>query len=147
MQPLKNRQSKGLKTIWSECSTGAFCNTFDLHLAIIRLENLLFGLFLSGNIRQVLLYTEMTDISIYACDQVMLFLILQCGLFSGQTMLGKLLVLHFLKSYNHSWEKQVLNECPSPFEKCNAPEASIRIIMVCRLKNFNVNNATLKNKI
>ena len=38
-RPLKNRKTKVLKTIGSlvqvksivECSTGAFCNTFDLH--------------------------------------------------------------------------------------------------------------------
>ena len=29
----------------AECSTGAFCNTFDLHLAIISLENIFLGLF------------------------------------------------------------------------------------------------------
>ena len=40
----------------AECSTGAFCNTFDLHLAIIGLKNLFFGLLLSGGLRQVLLY-------------------------------------------------------------------------------------------
>ena len=40
----------------AECSRGAFCNTFDLHSAIIGLENLFFGLLLSGLLRQVLLY-------------------------------------------------------------------------------------------
>ena len=29
----------------AECSTGAFCNTFDLHKAIFRLENLLLVFF------------------------------------------------------------------------------------------------------
>ena len=46
-RPLKNRQTKVLKTNGSvmkvekfaECSLGAFCNTFDLHLGIIGLEN------------------------------------------------------------------------------------------------------------
>ena len=32
----------------AECSIGAFCNTFDLHLAVIHLESLFFGLLLSG---------------------------------------------------------------------------------------------------
>ena len=34
---------------------GAFCNTFDLHQAIIGLENQLLLFFLSGCLRQVLL--------------------------------------------------------------------------------------------
>ena len=34
----------------------SFCNTFDLHSAIIGLENLLFWSFLSGRLRQVCLY-------------------------------------------------------------------------------------------
>ena len=46
-RPLKNRQTKALTTNGSlmkvegvaECSLGAFCNTFDLHLAIIGSEN------------------------------------------------------------------------------------------------------------
>ena len=40
----------------AECSLGAFCNTFDLHLAIIGLENQFLVFFLSGRLRQVLLY-------------------------------------------------------------------------------------------
>ena len=48
--PLKNKQNKGLKACGSlmqvksatECSLWAFCNTLDLHLAIIGLENLFF---------------------------------------------------------------------------------------------------------
>ena len=39
----------------AECSKRAFCNTFDLHLAIIGLENQLLDFFLSGRLRQVLL--------------------------------------------------------------------------------------------
>ena len=39
----------------AECSLGAFCNTFDLHLVIISLEYQ-FVLFLSGRLRQVSLY-------------------------------------------------------------------------------------------
>ena len=35
---------------------GAFCNTFDLHEAIIGLENQFFVFFLSGRLRQILLY-------------------------------------------------------------------------------------------
>ena len=38
----------------AECSLGAFCNTLDLHQAIIGLEKLVF--FLSGRLKQVLLY-------------------------------------------------------------------------------------------
>ena len=42
----------------AECSLGAFCNTFDLHYAIIGLEKQNnFLSFLSGLLRQVLLYT------------------------------------------------------------------------------------------
>ena len=40
----------------AKCSLGAFCNTFDLHQAIISLEKTIFGLLLSGRLRQVLLY-------------------------------------------------------------------------------------------
>ena len=40
----------------AECSLGAFCNTFDLHLAIIGLENQFLVFFLSGCLRQGLLY-------------------------------------------------------------------------------------------
>ena len=40
----------------AECSLGAFCNTFDLHKAIICLENQLLVFFFSGRLRQVLLY-------------------------------------------------------------------------------------------
>ena len=36
----------------AECSQGAFCNTFDLHLVPICLNNLV-----SGRFRQVLLYS------------------------------------------------------------------------------------------
>ena len=43
----------------AECSFGAFCNTFDLHLAIIGLENQFLVFFLSGRLRQVLLYNEL----------------------------------------------------------------------------------------
>ena len=39
----------------AECSTGAFCNTFDLHLAIIGIENQFLVFFLSGRLRQALL--------------------------------------------------------------------------------------------
>ena len=59
MRQLKNRQNKDLMPNGSlmkvesiaECSLGAFCNTFDLHLAIFDP-----GLFLSGRLRHVLLY-------------------------------------------------------------------------------------------
>ena len=40
----------------AECSLGAFCNTFDLHHEIIGLENTFSVFFLSGCLRQVLLY-------------------------------------------------------------------------------------------
>ena len=40
----------------AECSFGAFCNTFDLHLAIIGLENQFSVFFFSGRLKQVLLY-------------------------------------------------------------------------------------------
>ena len=39
----------------AECSLGAFCNTFDLHQAIIGLENHFLVFFLSDRLRQVLL--------------------------------------------------------------------------------------------
>ena len=63
--PLKNRKkTKILKTNRSlmkvesiaKCSLGAFCNTYDLHYAIIGLENQVLVFFLSGHLRQVLLY-------------------------------------------------------------------------------------------
>ena len=38
----------------AECSTGAFCSTFDLHYAIIGLEKMFWDL-LSGSLRQILL--------------------------------------------------------------------------------------------
>ena len=40
----------------AECSKRAFCNTFDLHKATILSLRHLFCLFLSGCLRQVLLY-------------------------------------------------------------------------------------------
>ena len=40
----------------AECSKRAFCNTFDLHSTIIFLENQILVFFLSGPLRQVLLY-------------------------------------------------------------------------------------------
>ena len=39
----------------AECSLGAFCNTFDLHLVIIGLENQFLVFLLSGCLRQALL--------------------------------------------------------------------------------------------
>ena len=39
----------------AECSKRAFCNTFDLHEAIIGLENQFLVFFLSGRLRQGLL--------------------------------------------------------------------------------------------
>ena len=41
----------------AECSLGAFCNSFDLHLAINGLEKQFLVFFLSGRLRQVLLYS------------------------------------------------------------------------------------------
>ena len=35
-----------------ECSLGAFCNTFDLHLTITSIENQFLVFFLSGRLRQ-----------------------------------------------------------------------------------------------
>ena len=40
----------------AECSVGAFCNTFDLHLGIIGLENKYLVFLFSGRLTQVLLY-------------------------------------------------------------------------------------------
>ena len=43
---------------WSKVLQNAFCNTFDLHYAIIGLEKTNnFYIFVSGLLRQVLLYT------------------------------------------------------------------------------------------
>ena len=39
----------------AESPTGAFCNTFDLHSVIIGMENIFWGLLLSGRFRKVLL--------------------------------------------------------------------------------------------
>ena len=63
-QPLKKEKTKILMTNCSlmkvksiaECSLGAFCNTFDLHKAIIGLETNFLVFFMSGRLRQVLLY-------------------------------------------------------------------------------------------
>ena len=63
--PLKIDKTKVSKTNGSlmkvesiaECSLGAFCNTFDLHLAISGLENQCL-VFLSGRFRQDLLYAS-----------------------------------------------------------------------------------------
>ena len=46
----------------AECSLGAFCNTFDLHEAINSLENEVLVFFLSGRLRQVLLYLDDVNI-------------------------------------------------------------------------------------
>ena len=46
----------------AECSLGAFCNTFDLHKAIIGLE--FWSSFLSGRLRQVLLLFVMFSASV-----------------------------------------------------------------------------------
>ena len=52
------RENSSLMKVKSiaECSTGAFCNTYDLHLAIIGTEKQFLVFFLSGLLRQVLLY-------------------------------------------------------------------------------------------
>ena len=52
-----NGSSMKVKSI-AECSLGAFCNTFDLHEGIIGLENQFLLFFLSGRLRQVLLYID-----------------------------------------------------------------------------------------
>ena len=57
----KRDKTKVLKTSGSlmkvesiaECSTGVFYNTFNRHEAIICLENIFLGLFLSDRLRQV----------------------------------------------------------------------------------------------
>ena len=46
----------------AECSLGAFCNTFELHLVIIGLENQYLVFFLSGRLRQVLLYNSRMNV-------------------------------------------------------------------------------------
>ena len=43
---------------FAECSLGAFCNTFDLHLAIIGLKKQFLVFYLSGRLRQILLYSK-----------------------------------------------------------------------------------------
>ena len=54
----------------AECSLGAFCNTFELHLATnLSLRHLL-CLFLSGQIRQVLLYLCH---SVFACAWIIFY--------------------------------------------------------------------------
>ena len=73
-QPLKIDKTKVLKTGGSllqvesiaEFSAGAFCNTFDLHQAITGLENIYWGLLLSGSFRQVLLNLTQT-IKLLSC--------------------------------------------------------------------------------
>ena len=51
----------------AECSLGAFCNTFDLHLAIIDLENQFLVFFFRGRLGHVLLYSYrvLTLVSIF----------------------------------------------------------------------------------
>ena len=59
--PIKNRQNKGLKDngclmeskVWQNAPLGAFCNTFDMHKTIIRIESQFLAFFLSGCLRQV----------------------------------------------------------------------------------------------
>ena len=46
----------------AECSLGAFCNTFDLHYAMMGLEKFFF-FFFSGRLRQVLLYYVDSEMS------------------------------------------------------------------------------------
>ena len=46
---------------------GAFCNTFDLHLAIIGLENQIFGLLESGRFIYVLLYVIIVKLRVCVC--------------------------------------------------------------------------------
>ena len=46
----------------AECSLGAFCNTFDLHSAIIGLENQFLLFFLCDRLRQVVLYLLSTPL-------------------------------------------------------------------------------------
>ena len=61
--PLKIDKTKVLMTSGSlmhvksiaECSTRAFCNTFDLHKVIISLENIFLGHFMNDHLRPVLL--------------------------------------------------------------------------------------------
>ena len=52
-QNLGRLNRKLSEVLIAECS---FCNTFDLHQAIIGLENPTFGLFESGRFTQILLY-------------------------------------------------------------------------------------------
>ena len=55
----------------AECSLGAFCNTFDLHTAIIGLKKKQFLVFfLSGPLRQILLYSDHKDsVFPYSCQR------------------------------------------------------------------------------
>ena len=54
----------------AECSKRAFCNTFDLHEAIIGLENQFLVFFLSGRLRQVSLYcaSDQCNLDSKKCD-------------------------------------------------------------------------------
>ena len=45
----------------AECFLGAFCNTFDLHQAIIGIKNQFLVFLLSGRLRQVLLNISEID--------------------------------------------------------------------------------------
>ena len=62
-RPLKKDKTKTNGSLMkvesiAECSKGAFCNTFDLHQAIIGLEKQFLVFFLSGCLRQVLLHSN-----------------------------------------------------------------------------------------
>ena len=49
----------------AECSLGAFCNTFDLHLAIIGLENQVFVFFRVAILHRLHCISEVTFVKQY----------------------------------------------------------------------------------
>ena len=51
----------------TECSSGAFCNTFDLPKRLSVLKTYFWGLLLSGHYRHILLYTSSAEPFIHSC--------------------------------------------------------------------------------
>ena len=108
----------------AECSLGAFCNTFDLHLAIIRLENH-FLVFLSGCLRQVLLYVpvRLCIVTVYLCTcYVILFLD------------NKLIIMRKLKDADQVYTylmKLKFNKCVGPYSNCRQLYYTKKILSLC----------------
>ena len=91
-----------------ECSTGAFCNTFHLHYAIIGLENKFLFLSLSDHLRQDLLYVcKIVEVDAHlSCPNK---LIVNLHIFEGQEETGgkggACMKLLLLTTYQHIYQR------------------------------------------